>query len=546
MRKLLLSIPEPCHENWQQMTPTQQGRFCNACAKEVVDFSTMTDIQVLNYFSTLTQEKVCGRALPEQLDRALSRPETPKKKLFWYWNYIVMFFMFLGKGNAVKAQGSVKAVTEVSPSKQTDFNKELRGITGQTFAKNDSRIITGKVTDIDGNSVSFPSIKIKGTNTGVSADANGAYSIRIKVGAILEISAAGFKPVQIPTGIQSVFNTVLEHAENVLEGEVMIITMCGSNYDRKNNSPDKTKNVAVLKVKDEETGKSLPNVSVVISENSNTDTVFTDRKGTYKIKRIKDDSQYFIKLIADGYESSEFTISSDDFKDRKKEWEVLLRKQKVETIISAAAVNLGKETTVRLGQMKATGIGVHAIYVVDGIIVKDAADINPDDVEEVTVLQGSAASAIYGAVGANGAIIITMKKPVVTLAPVIVETYTNTVLGGMVRGVHVEVIVKETVADTLKSFANKIMGTGAIKVFPNPVQRGQQFNIDLKLKQPGQYLIHITDATGKIVLQKQITASTKDLTEKITADARWSSGMYNFYVFDNSNKLINKRGFIVR
>ena len=36
MQKLQLSIPEPCHENWQQMTPTEQGRYCNACAKEVV------------------------------------------------------------------------------------------------------------------------------------------------------------------------------------------------------------------------------------------------------------------------------------------------------------------------------------------------------------------------------------------------------------------------------------------------------------------------------------------------------------------------------
>ena len=99
MQKLQISIPEPCHENWQVMTPTEQGRFCNACAKEVIDFSSMTDIQVLNYFTNLTHEKVCGRALPEQLDRAISRPEQPKKRLFWYWNYIAMFFMVFTKGN---------------------------------------------------------------------------------------------------------------------------------------------------------------------------------------------------------------------------------------------------------------------------------------------------------------------------------------------------------------------------------------------------------------------------------------------------------------
>jgi len=45
MQKLQLSIPEPCHENWHQMTPTEQGRFCNACSKEVVDFSMMNRYQ---------------------------------------------------------------------------------------------------------------------------------------------------------------------------------------------------------------------------------------------------------------------------------------------------------------------------------------------------------------------------------------------------------------------------------------------------------------------------------------------------------------------
>ncbi|HMX80851.1 MAG TPA: hypothetical protein PLG91_11090, partial [Ferruginibacter sp.] len=77
MQKLQLSIPEPCHENWQEMTPTQQGRFCKACAKEVIDFSMMTDTEVLNYFAGLREEKVCGRALPSQLNRAITYPKEP-------------------------------------------------------------------------------------------------------------------------------------------------------------------------------------------------------------------------------------------------------------------------------------------------------------------------------------------------------------------------------------------------------------------------------------------------------------------------------------
>ena len=55
-----------------------------------------------------------------------------------------------------------------------------------------SRVVTGKVTDTDGNSVPFATIKIKNTNTGVSADATGAYSLRANSNNVLVISGASF------------------------------------------------------------------------------------------------------------------------------------------------------------------------------------------------------------------------------------------------------------------------------------------------------------------------------------------------------------------
>lgn len=66
---LKISIPKPCHEDWQQMTPQEQGRHCAVCAKTVVDFTNMTDDEVKNYFITRKDEKLCGRFRNEQLDR---------------------------------------------------------------------------------------------------------------------------------------------------------------------------------------------------------------------------------------------------------------------------------------------------------------------------------------------------------------------------------------------------------------------------------------------------------------------------------------------
>lgn len=62
-----ISIPKPCHENWNEMTPEQQGAFCKGCNKVVVDFSAMSDEEVITYLEQKKEEKTCGRFRTEQL-----------------------------------------------------------------------------------------------------------------------------------------------------------------------------------------------------------------------------------------------------------------------------------------------------------------------------------------------------------------------------------------------------------------------------------------------------------------------------------------------
>lgn len=77
---------------------------------------------------------------------------------------------------------------------------------------------------------------------------------------------------------------------------------------------------------------------------------------------------------------------------------------------SQSYAKLGAETIVRLRGENGIGIGGGALYVVNGTIMPSAADINPDDVEDITVLQGPAAAALFGPDGANGAIVVNLKK----------------------------------------------------------------------------------------------------------------------------------------
>jgi hypothetical protein len=65
-RSLNLSIPTPCSQPWGSFTQVQGGGFCTSCSKVVVDFTTMTDEQIINHFKHATGD-TCGRFLPGQL-----------------------------------------------------------------------------------------------------------------------------------------------------------------------------------------------------------------------------------------------------------------------------------------------------------------------------------------------------------------------------------------------------------------------------------------------------------------------------------------------
>lgn len=77
---------------------------------------------------------------------------------------------------------------------------------------------------------------------------------------------------------------------------------------------------------------------------------------------------------------------------------------------SQSSAALGRNTEVRLRGVTGFGVGTGALYVVNGTILPNPGNLNLDDIESVTVLQGAAAAAQFGSQGANGAIVITLKK----------------------------------------------------------------------------------------------------------------------------------------
>lgn len=92
-RKYKITIPEPCHENWDKMTPKESGRFCLSCSKTVIDFTTMLPEEVQHFFIQNQNESICGRFKKSQLDTITI--QIPSTVLYTQTHYHKMFLLAL-------------------------------------------------------------------------------------------------------------------------------------------------------------------------------------------------------------------------------------------------------------------------------------------------------------------------------------------------------------------------------------------------------------------------------------------------------------------
>jgi hypothetical protein len=81
MKKIVsINISQPCHVEWQQMTRVEQGRHCQSCCKTVIDFTAMSNIDIIAYFTL--HENICGRIASNQLTAINYKLEFQNKNQF--------------------------------------------------------------------------------------------------------------------------------------------------------------------------------------------------------------------------------------------------------------------------------------------------------------------------------------------------------------------------------------------------------------------------------------------------------------------------------
>jgi hypothetical protein len=207
-KAIQLSVSEPCHENWDKMNPVNQGRFCGSCQKQVVDFSLMSDRELLHFFQKPSTGSVCGRFMNDQLDRKL---ELPKKKFPWY-SYALQILVpalfvtklsaqrTMGKPAARPVQDTIRIPADPRPLmmgmviRVPDKKPKVDSAIKNIFMIQEG-LIKGKVTDQKGQPVPYASID-PGNGKARAADENGDFLLDatfLKNGQSVRISSVNFE-----------------------------------------------------------------------------------------------------------------------------------------------------------------------------------------------------------------------------------------------------------------------------------------------------------------------------------------------------------------
>lgn len=234
-----------------------------------------------------------------------------------------------------------------------------------------SRTVTGKVTDENGLPVDGASIQVKGSATGTAAGVQGDFSITAKPGDYLVISAINFEKQEIRVGAQTHFSVKLKRIEGTMD-EVVVTTALGVKRN-KNTLPYAAQQISGEAVSQNRSNNFVSSLSGKISGleirqgnamGASTNVVIRG------IKSLTGNNQAL--FVIDG-------VPVDN------------------------SINNGSNKTGTTSGDQATGRGGYDYG-------NAAADINPDDIESITVLKGAASTALYGSRASNGVVMITTKK----------------------------------------------------------------------------------------------------------------------------------------
>lgn len=189
-KALTLTIPEPCSENFNKMTPVKGGKFCGSCEKTIVDFRTMSDGQILNFYKK-NNGKTCGVFNEGQLNRAMSFPMEAKPNR--NWKAVAALAAGLMFGNGLIGQSMIPKTGELTVVEKRLVKENVADEKDNTTA---NRVIQGQVTDMSEEPLIGANILISGKSIGAITDLDGNFKLTIPEGMStfkIEVSYTGYE-----------------------------------------------------------------------------------------------------------------------------------------------------------------------------------------------------------------------------------------------------------------------------------------------------------------------------------------------------------------
>ena len=152
-----LHIPTPCQESWAAMTPAGNGRHCAACRHLVIDFTRMTDGEIVAYLASQAGHRVCGRLDKGQIGRELV-PALPIKESTGWWNWARVSAAASALWLLLSGLGSHKAFAQTRSSQHSQIQtKRTKTSANKTEEKaqpsklEDVQIMLGKIREAPSN-----------------------------------------------------------------------------------------------------------------------------------------------------------------------------------------------------------------------------------------------------------------------------------------------------------------------------------------------------------------------------------------------------------
>lgn len=197
-KSIKITIPEPCHEDWAKMTPTQKGKHCAVCEKEVIDFTKATDEQL--YKTATNGGNLCGRFTKTQLDRPIQLQRKQGRSWASYAASLLIPATMLAT-QEITAQGEIRSY------EQTEGNYTSLGISSLSRKQNKSKETVQQKTRtikvmISDQMESLPgaTVLIKGTKKVAKANLDGKYLLEVSEGDVLVFEYIGYTPIEITVG----------------------------------------------------------------------------------------------------------------------------------------------------------------------------------------------------------------------------------------------------------------------------------------------------------------------------------------------------------